>query len=334
MLFFPTLCVSDMIDTQKILVTEKSDNISTYTVTEKIYLSGIQDDFNQMNTEQSAPSVEFSTYLSQTQRIPLIEMDIVPIGKWIAHSFQQLTTGVYICSAKLECKIYSDHPLASDDRIICGTMKKDPFEFVTQWESSVSTLVGYTWGEAEQSEDIIIQWNRLNPNDSQLLDNVLTFGRLDICIGDYTAVDFLKLTLEMLVYNGGISGTVVSSVVGYPAPVNGMSVTLIETGMQQQTAMDGKFIFSNLKEGIYSLSIVSNHFQPVTIEHLEVENRMVHVPVIDLNPCACDSCSSQAIQTLIQQAIQKYDPSLDGRVGLEEAIHSLQTIINTNNLNE
>lgn len=58
---------------------------------------------------------------------------------------------------------------------------------------------------------------------------------------------------------GSISGTVTDSESGLPIPA--AAVTLVPGSSTQQTASDGKFEFTDLEEGLYTISVQKSGYQ-------------------------------------------------------------------------
>ncbi len=109
---------------------------------------------------------------------------------------------------------------------------------------------------------------------------------------------------------GSISGTVTTSVTGADTPVVGASVTLVEKGRSTTTDADGKFAFSNVLEGAWSLRIEKQGFATLALEGVNVvENQDTDTGGLQME----------------LETTNPWDINGDGKKGLAEAIDSLQT---------
>lgn len=151
-------------------------------------------------------------------------------------------------------------------------------------------------------------------------------------VGDGGTVLFRK---GEIAYN--LKGKIISDVVGYVTPVAGATVTLSGNGLDESLTTDnsGAYRF-NVPAGVYTLGAESKYFEKVA-ESVTVSESQIAEKDIQLGTKSADiftqedvdqavsDAVSQAVSQAVTEERKKYDPSGDGKVGLEEAVHALKT---------
>jgi flagellar hook protein FlgE len=116
---------------------------------------------------------------------------------------------------------------------------------------------------------------------------------------------------------GNISGTVTTSVTGYTAHISGAAVRLLGTDFTAISDESGHYTFNNIPEGSYTVVVAAPYFQ-------SAKNV---VDVLSDNDVSAPMNMTVLQQSDIEAIIRKYDPSGDGKIGLEEAIHALKELV-------
>jgi hypothetical protein len=147
-------------------------------------------------------------------------------------------------------------------------------------------------------------------------------------VGDGGTVLFRK---GEIAYN--LTGKVFTDVVGYVTPVAGATVRLTGNGIDESLVSDnsGKYSF-NVPAGTYTLEAGSKYFdkamQTVTASEGEITEKNIQLGTKYAEIYTqddVDQAVSEAVSKAVSDERKKYDPSGDGKVGLEEAVHALKT---------
>jgi len=155
-------------------------------------------------------------------------------------------------------------------------------------------------------------------------------------VGDGGTVLFRK---GEIAYN--LTGKVFTDVVGYVTPVAGATVRLTGNSLNESLVSDnsGKYSF-NVPAGDYTLEAESKYFdkvtQTVTVSEGEIMSKDIQLgdksseiyTQDDVDQAVSDAVS-QAVSQAVTEERKKYDPSGDGKVGLEEAVHALKVSADT-----
>ena len=116
-----------------------------------------------------------------------------------------------------------------------------------------------------------------------------------------------------------VTGFVVTLLPGYEAGIMGALVSLSEGVYTATTARDGRFTLADVPRENGVLTAAAAGFQTFT------QTVPSQLPHLDLGALTL-STSCPTVDQAVQAERARYDPSLDGKVGLEEAIHALQVV--------
>jgi hypothetical protein len=116
---------------------------------------------------------------------------------------------------------------------------------------------------------------------------------------------------------GSIFGTVTTTITGYTAHISGATISLMDTDYIAQSDESGNYTFTNVPVGNYTLVVTSPYFQ----------STKTFVDVLSGSDVTASMDMTALQQIDIETIIKKYDPSGDGKVGLEEAIHALKKLV-------
>jgi hypothetical protein len=117
-----------------------------------------------------------------------------------------------------------------------------------------------------------------------------------------------------------ISGKVFTDIGGWKnLKVSNAHVALAGTSYSATTDENGDFVIMDMPPGDYILTISTPDFYPYTQTVHWTGNQPIQ---LNLPPVE----RGKYTRSDIEQIIRKYDPSMDEKVGLEEAIHALKTV--------
>jgi len=117
-----------------------------------------------------------------------------------------------------------------------------------------------------------------------------------------------------------ISGKVFTDIGGWKnLKVSNAHVVLAGTSYSATTDENGDFVIMDMPPGDYILTINTPDFYPYTQTVHWTGNQPIQ---LNLPPVE----RGKYTRSDIEQIIRKYDPSMDEKVGLEEAIHALKTV--------
>jgi hypothetical protein len=117
-----------------------------------------------------------------------------------------------------------------------------------------------------------------------------------------------------------ISGRVFTDIGGWKnLSISNAHVSLAGTSYSATTNDNGDFVIMNMPPGDYTLTINSPDFYPYTqtIKWTGKQPIQLNLPPVE---------RGQYTRSDIEKIIRKYDPSMDEKVSLEEAIHALKTV--------
>jgi hypothetical protein len=120
-----------------------------------------------------------------------------------------------------------------------------------------------------------------------------------------------------------ISGQVVTHVTGQETGVLNASISIIELNKSVQSDSNGDFIFMDVPDGTYTITIETDYFAVMQLNAVTIKDGMASLPVIELFDQK-NRYSQEALDHLLQVERQKWDVDSDGQIGLKEAIKALK----------
>jgi len=146
-------------------------------------------------------------------------------------------------------------------------------------------------------------------------DSYLKWGKID------------DITFEVREPADFISGRIYTTLAGYnQLDVRYATVALEGTDYTTTTDVNGYFMFQNVPDGSYTLTINASDFVSVTQQVTLTGENSVTLD-LPLTIAGTGGIYTQAeLDEAVSNEMKKYDPSRDGKVSLEEAIHALQIV--------
>jgi len=281
---------------------------------------GINDNFNNENTENSNPDPNLIKYVLNSGDTYTSSYDNNGSNEFFIESLSDLNKGEVICNASILFHIMPESDNCMDDTITLSS-----FENILNSQNEVLTIniadqINYEYN-SNKSFDLLYSLSPLDNEQAKLLINIQKYGILDIIIGDNTSVDYIKLNLSLVAYSGSIKGSVGTSIVGYSTPVSGAHIKILETDQNASTDINGNFELINLKKGTYNIKVVSDYFEDKFIENIIVSSNQIELSTINLDNCKCTS-----IEEKYNEIIKKFDISIDNKIDLKEAINALKIV--------
>lgn len=160
----------------------------------------------------------------------------------------------------------------------------------------------------------------------------------DMAVGTYTLSLWAKdsyskwgkigdITFEVREPADFISGRIYTTIAGYnQLNIRYATVALEGTDYTTTTDVNGYFMFQNVPNGSYTLTINASDFVFVPQQVTLTGENSVSLD-LPLTVAAAGGLYTQAeLDEAVSNEMRKYDPSGDGKVSLEEAIHAIQIV--------
>ena len=281
---------------------------------------GINDNFNNENTENSNPDPNLIKYVLDSGNTYTSSYDNNGSNEFFIESLSDLNKGEVICNASILF-----HIMPESDKCLDDTITLSSFENILNSQNEVLSIniadqINYECN-SNKSFDLLYSLSPLDNDQAKLLINIQKYGILDIIIGDNTIVDYIKINLSLVAYSGSIKGSVATSIVGYSTPVSGVHIKILETDQNASTDINGNFELINLQKGTYNIKVESDYFEDKFIENIVVSSNQIELSTINLDNCKCTS-----IEEKYNEIIKKFDISLDNKIDLKEAINALKIV--------
>ncbi|KPA10499.1 conserved hypothetical protein, secreted [Candidatus Magnetomorum sp. HK-1] len=143
------------------------------------------------------------------------------------------------------------------------------------------------------------------------------FVRAQDSHGRWSIPESKKITIK---YPAHISGRVYTSIAGWEnLSIANAHIALEGTQYSTTTDANGSFVLVDMPSGEYTFTVTTPDFQ----KYSQRINWSKGNPIeLNLPPVERGIYS----QSYVEKIIQRYDPSMDNRISLEEAIHALKTV--------
>jgi len=118
---------------------------------------------------------------------------------------------------------------------------------------------------------------------------------------------YVELSFSSSLNKGALAGKIITSVPGYAVPVLDATVSIHEAGLIVKTDSEGKYSFSNLDIGTYTLEVESPFFSKHLVNNINIKPGENNLDQIEISKF-------------------KFDISGDGKIGMEEAIITMKIL--------
>ena len=124
---------------------------------------------------------------------------------------------------------------------------------------------------------------------------------------------------------GSITGTVLTSILGQPAPVQNANVTIPGLGITAISDASGRYTLTGIPLGNHYLEIDSSLFNQVDIQDIRVSGGEVQLPAVTISELKLIYSQEDLNQAILLERL-KYDPDLDGQINVENVVYILKIL--------